>query len=630
MGGARTDNLKVLTATLRRITGSDNPHVDRALSAALPTAGAAEAGRIGEVLLARGHTEGTLGLVLEFERLPARLQASVCERVSDLFPALRQAAAMRDGPGPRHAVEIIRRGRATSLSYLLSDQLIHGPADLKREAARCLYELAMWCRTDRIPGTRPVCDGRASRYLQEVVERAVAVYDGHRQADVLLALAALTPRPVRASFELAALPRSPMADPWRRMLQSADDPNVCRALVPSLAHEPLAADACAGLRRAVAGSMLSEVLASSHLLRDAALAEALSARGRMTFRTLGDTYDRGGAAHRARGLVWFAAAVDDDPVQQVRLLDRLRADGDRFARLVALRRLIEVDLAPRSRRLGARKCIGRFCFDPESRIAMLAARHLMRVQAAELPSLMVQLTNSAHVEVRQTASRWLGPRGFEQLWDGWPRLDPERRRSVGRALMKVDAAFHVTLGRRLEGADRAGRLRALAIVAGLNQGDLFEPALLALACSRDPVIQASAASALATVRSDEARQVLLGLLDHEDGRVRANAIEALEPLDLKGDAKHLIGMIDADQNRPRANAIKAAMKLNYRDALSALSKMLGDDRKRHRISALWVVESTGLVDVASEVAEMSITDPDVQVQGRAERVVGRLIEQMEA
>ena len=146
--------------------------------------------------------------------------------------------------------------------------------------------------------------------------------------------------------------------------------------------------------------------------------------------------------------------------------------------------------------------------------------------------------------------------------------------------------------------------------------------------ARDSLIASAAVRALGSASGDEVRHTLEAALKHEDSRVRANAVEALQQHKSTAHVLELVDMAERDESRPRANAIGALIQMRTGDALGSLSRMLDDTRANQRISALWLVEHMGIIDVARQVAEMSISDGNEKVRDRAERAVRQLIQVM--
>ncbi|MEO0587537.1 MAG: HEAT repeat domain-containing protein, partial [Planctomycetota bacterium] len=106
---------------------------------------------------------------------------------------------------------------------------------------------------------------------------------------------------------------------------------------------------------------------------------------------------------------------------------------------------------------------------------------------------------------------------------------------------------------------------------------------------------------------------------------RASAVEAIARRGLTDATPRVAQIAQADDSEPRATAIAALHHTHPGSAIDALQHMLDDERRDHRDRGLWLVESMGLVEMARQVAEMSLSDPDARVRRRAEAVVAELM-----
>lgn len=598
-----------------RLHGIDDPSVDIAMAAALATAEPAAVTLMARRLLQRNHREGTLALVLQYHNLPPRVRRQIVAQADALFRPLREATERRATAGPANSIEIIRRADATRLAYLLTDLLRRGAPDAKPLAAEALLEMA----------GRPVTDPAGAAYLQSAIEEAVASFAHHQHAQVLLAAASLVPRPIPGVMAMLAVDDHAAADEMRRIVSAAEHPAIRRGLALWLTVRSLNAPALMGLRRAAAAGQMHECLAEHHLLRIAPVANALAKVELPVDLCPSDEHVTAMPVAARRGLASWYATLPLEPIVHIQRLAILHRDDDELVRLSALRGLMT--LARQGVDEGVLDAVALFCEDRSPAIARIALRELIRRHYPGLAKLLAKLVNSGHQEVRRLAGRLLGPIGFERLWEAWPVLDEQRRLAAGRALIKIDDRFHHLLADRLQ-CEGPGQLRALAMIAALNQGAFFEPALESLVRGRDEMLASAAVRAIGTAGTESAVALLEEALQHSDARVRANAVEALAAARSTTQMQKLVSMASRDEHRPRASAISALMQMKLSEALPALQRMLADTRPTHRRSALWLVDSMGLIDFAREVAEMSISDPDENVRGRADRIVHELIELM--
>lgn len=613
---------------IRRI---DDPSVDCAMAAALPTAGIHDCRLIAHALLERKHPQGMIGLVQHFHLLPDDIQQTLIDNVADLYRPMREAVQQHSRDGPGNVIEIVRRSHATQLAYLVGEQLVHGSQELRRSAAQCLLELAQWAGTDRLPQAPTNCGARAAAYLLTTIQRAVEVYESHCQTDALVAMAAMAPRPMPiacAFLTTSAAARTKALDDLRLMLHRAGSPEICRALPALLTYPTLTSDVLAGLRRTCQSPYLTHMLATVHLLHNRAATCHLANHSAEVNMMPSADYVAQLPNHRQRALIWWLTALSLPPAEQLRQLEQLTNLPDRMAKLIILRRLILLSASKQAD--AAHDAASRFCFDTDPLLARIALRHLIRCRWSQLPQLLIRLVNTAPPQVRRLAVEKLAPLGFDRLWAAWPQLDHHHRIAAGKAMIKIDANFHRHLADHLNDSDRHVQLRALSMTDELNQGDFFAPLLIALAAGQNSRIVASAVRALGTVHSPQADQALQRALKHHDSRVRANAVEAIQRTSSTQHVHQLTRMAQHEDNRPRANAINALLDMNTANAVDAINTMLDDDRTNHRISALWLVEAVGLLHVATHVAEMSIRDPDTQVRKRAAHVTKQLIQLMQS
>lgn len=610
------------------LDGIVDPTVDRAMAAALPTAGPEDLVSLANTLIQRGHPDGLLGLILHFHVLPDPLQRRIIEMSSELFRPLRQAVGHSQTQGPANTIRIVQESLATRMAYLVGEQLRHGSEQRRDLAATALLDMARRCATDPHPGRASTVDAEAAAYLTHALEEAVIRYGNHLHRTVLVAMAAMLPRPTPEAFAALADPKHPASDPMRGVMTSATEPAVRRALILLLAVPGLGPSAIDGLRQANQAERLGDAMAGWHLLHLAPVRRPLCAMRSPETLWPAPPQIKAMEEYQRRGLAAWAVTLPFDHRTTVARLKELTDHApDPATRLMALRRLLVIE---RGSGLGdpVHEAILRFTRDDDPALVRIALWHLIRRKHPDLPDVLGRLAHSPDESIRAIATRHLAPLGFTRLWEGWPKMSPERRLAAGRALIKIEPNFHRMIGDKMLPNDRESRLRALSIIHDLNQGVYYEQALVRLAQEDDERVASAAVKALGSAATDRAVAVLERALEHGDARVRANAIEALAELRPGEYTDHWQQMTENEDNRPRANAIAALMEARTGDALRALALMLEDDRPEHRQSALWLVEKRGLTDLARHVAEMSITDPDKDVQQRADRVIHDMIAMM--
>lgn len=608
----------------RRLQPITDVSVDQAMAAALPTADAAAIRLIALSLLARQQGDGIVAMVRYYDRFTADIQAQIIRRAPTWDQSLRQVAGYRLPQGPANVVRIIVAARATHLAYLVTEQLRHRPSNIRVLAGEGLLQLTRWANVSG-DGHQINCTAAAVHDIQLAVEESFRFYGSHQQPSVLLALAVLTPRPmVQPIGQLTAGRDLAAVAALRRMLAGAQEEDMRRAMLVMVQIPALAQWVLQGISVASCEGYLSDVLSCWHLLISRRVERPLQSIAQPQWLWPTDPQLAHWPARVTVGLAHWAAALPLSDHERAHKLARLTLLPDPMSRLSALRQLIAMSGSPDSDSK-VQQAISRFCGDSERQLAWIAIRYLVGCRWQGLMAMLPRLINSPHEQVAQLARELLAPLGFDRLWNGWQRMAFDQRLALGRALVKIDPVFHGQLARKLASPTRLDKLRAMSIAHGLNQGSRFEGVLLELVNHTDVKIASAAVRTLGSVQSLGVVDVLEASLSHENSRVRANAIEALQQLNSTRHVHKIVRMARDETGRPRANAIRALMRMNAGDALAALVQMLNDPKPGQRISALWVVEAMGVLDVARQVAEMSITDSDVHVKERADLVVHNLI-----
>lgn len=605
-----------LVPTLDRIV---DPLVDRSLAAALPVAEPDTQAEIVERLLDRGEPRALEDAIAAYSDLQEAAQA----RLRDALPRMaRSMRAVLQRADPTAGLRVIAEAGDPAMADLLARPLRRREPGVAERSAGVLLDLTI-AVVDR-PEPAPA---RVLRGLDETIDAAVADFSTHRQPASLLALFARLPARLRGWADLGR-PTNSALEPARRLLEQADHPAARRALLAALAEPHLAAAARTGLHACLRRGRLRDVL--HPLVGPAALADPAVRRRLASAETLREAArDAVADAFADEALdpcvaTLFALllpAVDGPPAsdwhRHPRLAHRARA-------LIATTRRPWVD-GSASFRAEDDPLTAAAMRDPDEAVARLAARAALRRHRDRVCDVATRWLNGPHPSVRRLAQARVAPQGFDWLWERWPRLPEAARRDTATALIKIDRRLHHRLAARLDQPDEAVRCRALRIIHDLNQGVFFQDRLTQLAESSSPAIASAAIRALGTAESPESAHALRDALAHPDARIRANAVEAIARRGLSDATPAVARVAREDDTEPRAQAIAALHQTHPDSAVDALHAMLADDRSAHRDRALWLIESMGLVEMARQVAEMSISDPSPAVRQRATDVVGELM-----
>lgn len=607
--------------------------IDQALSLALTHADPDELATLSDAMLERGKANGVESLVAEYHRLPPELQHKLVDQAEQFATSIRRSATRRGPTAAINALTVIEQAASTRLAYLAISLCRNSDAKVREQAGRCVVALATRATSSQKPDQPPFLDAVSAGYLVEAVEQAVVLLSKHDQTALLHAMLWLIPRPMHEAVAAIKQPEHAAAPAISTLLTTHPGHAGRRALFALVGVRPIS-DACRhALAEANANQQLVDPLELGHLLALPATRQALR-RSRQPNTLWPDARQQHLLPHRARR--WLPAYLDAliaDPQEQVVRLAPLARHTSKATRLAVMRRLLKLakptDTEHQPAADNANDTLALLTRDPEPAIARTALWHLIHVDYAGLPRILADLVNSRHATIRRVAAKRLAPLGFERYWDAWPKLDPKRRLAAGRALIKIDEGFHRHLAGRLAARDPDIRIRALVIIATLNQGTFFESILLDLCASDDPRIVASAVKALSGCTSDAAQETLRLAMQHDDTRIRANAVEAMSHTQAAANLDQLLELTQDTAQRPRANAIKALLELRAKDALPSLTRMLSDQRAPHRISALWLIDELGILQLARLVAEMSLSDKDKDVKRRASQVIQHLIEDLE-
>lgn len=625
--------------TLKRLLQIRDPAVDQAIAAALPSVSPGEQDMLARALLDRGDAMATASLIERFEQLPEKLQTELISRIGQLHGACREAARRRGTPGPRMVIDLVRRTGSCKLVYLVAEQLRTGPVELRREAARCLLHLTEQVVAQAATASEgvdqhddePASIAESRNDMQAAIEEGLLLYRHHHQPAVLLAFAMLLPGPCGKAMSALGDPRQPAVEGLRQLILDAHEPPIIGQMLRWLTVATLQPVATAALPRLCRAGKLAMVLEQGELLLLGPTRQALSKVADPSSLLPGDAELHAMPESCARWLPHWIAALPLDEATRIAQLARLGTLPHASARLAALRALMQMPLADKLNEDELQSAIALFCDDSSEAVAVAAADHLLSSSWSGLHRLLFKLNReSSHESLRTLAADHLASIGFDGLWRSWSRLSQTQRFAAGKALLKLDDRFHRLLDQRLACDDQATRIKAMDIIASLNQGALFEETLIAMARNSDEKLAASAVRALASAQSQEATFVLEASLAHGSARVRANAIEALNKQRINRSIATLRNMAASEENRPRANAIARLLHIGDAQASTRLRDMLADVQPHHRISALWAVEHEGRLESLGEVAEMFITDGDAQVRRRAGRTLKQLIGLMQS
>ncbi len=649
------------------LTSIDDATIDAALAESLPTADDQIIPRIVDTLIQRGTLTGALGLVRHYHHLPESIQASLAAQTDHLYRAIREVGSRGNTRHRLNVIDLVRHSRDTRLAYLLTDLLRHGPLAIAEDAASALHELAHWsispAHTDRQEslvtsraskglaqganepdGKKPAkeASGGASGgggtsgggtaieilQLQESIENALAFYATHQQPAVLEAILILGPRPLGRASKILNDPSHPATAMLMQLVKTPNNPIVQKMMLPLLNIPTLTEAVVQGIRFMAKQHSLHLLLDNGHLLRLPSIRQKLATLDHTKELIPSTTTLKAITPHQFKHLPHWLACICHTDAKLIQELANLRPVAPPQAQLAILGTMLTACDRHPVQEVG--HFIADYCIDSNETLTRIALRYLIRRQWDELSPLLMTQINSNYASVCKLAGDHLGPVGFENLWNSWSQLSFNQQITAGTALIKIDPSFHVHLEHKLLSHENAStQLRALSMIRTLNQGQFFEQAITQLTQNPNDRIASAAVGALGTSVSNHAVHLLEASLHHSDARVRANTIEALDQMQYNHHVDRLTEIASEDDNRPRANAIGALMGMRFDEALASLTNMLNDEQADHRTSALWLVEHLSLMEMASQIAELAVSDKNPTVRTRASQVIDHFIQAMQ-
>ena len=323
--------------------------------------------------------------------------------------------------------------------------------------------------------------------------------------------------------------------------------------------------------------------------------------------------------------------------RRMRLVTTRRAGGGVLPRAEAL-----AGLSARAQR-GLARFVGALSMKDDARAAVLEPLRGSRDPAARF--LAMRATDGASLQqYAGDADERVARSARLRLEFGAETVRSEQgsvtRVEEWRALRRDREAFVRDLRSRVLRGDRPGRIAAITRARRMRLVPEIELDLLPLlqpSPGADDHVAAAAVTALGDVQRDSARTAVRACLSHPAARVRANAVESWCRLVARGGgepAAPIVELKNDPHHRVRAGAARAC--LLHAAGGGDVSPMLGDDRPLHRLAGLWLVErvlTTGLAEsqwdaLASRVADLARSDPEVVVRERAAACGRRLLNQV--
>lgn len=637
------------------LIASENEAADDLLLEALRLGTEAEKNLALNALLRRRTTYGLIGVVSQFNDLPASSQQMVVQNVRHFHHALRECGRSRDVAASLAAMKLIALGRQGKLTYVLAEGLHAQDETVSKAACEALVALARWVHTEsrRLQANnelwtraqpefigaagesalseaqvmvRQILDERPE--IEATVARALEVHRGRFGHELMRAALLLADSPLSRTLSILSTSKHGGQTPLIRRLQQSPDSEHVDAFLLAASHQGLRSNFGAVFAHISEAPVLDALLRRTHWLKDPSLQLCMHQVTRGAWWTeseLERDLARRDAADAARVGEWIGCSGTHDVMQDA-LLEKVKGQlaGDLAGRL----RLIRV--AMRRPKAAGVQLLKSFLTDPDERLVRLAAREIVRRRPPEYENVLIQVMATCPDSVRRVISRSVGQVGFDHYWERFDRMEKSTRKTAGRAMLKVLPDGMARLQRRLRGGAPDQRLKAMQMAQELGVVDVLAPVLMQLCTDPNAKLRSRAVALLAEIKAIAPDAILDKALHDADARVRSNAIEVLEHNHRTEFIPLLAQRARSTHNRERANAIKAMARMRVGTAASQLLNMLQDERSEHRISAMWALRQIGFWQMLNQVGKIAQADPNLRARRYALTLLRTVSEMIKA
>lgn len=604
-----------LPAAFAFLSDQTNPAADAALVEVLPTLNPFAQAAALDLLVKRGHASGLANVVGRFRDYGDSLQQLIVTGVNELSAGVRVALSASSFDFRAGAIELIVRGQAVRLAYLVADAL-RTPCPRTRElAAVALYRMTVELRKriDHADSAeeRIELDSQADA-LAEALGTGLRAWEVHSQPKVLEAVLWLGERTEPAIRAKLKERRTKIAGALGGLIAGTSDPKQAGCVVRALAIPELRNYAADAISRCKELAFMEAVVAESWLLGDAEIELGCRRIRELPFvvEILHSAAETDGA--KIAAVVRLVAASSGSPAHKAeRWRDLIGIGNDEVMQAVVWR--LTCDKSESSGDL-----LAVVAARPGCSAAAMATRELRR-RRGELTALPAAGTSDAVDAAGGNAAAV-----FESYWRRFDELDALDRGEM-EAIIRCEVDELPSVVRHklacLDGLDRA---RALRVVARLELAGEVAESIYRLVSDRDATVRSLAVTMLADLPGPTTARLLGIAVNDEDARVQANAVEALDRLNDPNRVRRTESKLESASGRVRANAIHLLLAAELRAAGEALLDMLEDNSPTHRLGALWVIEQLCLRSVLPRLVEMGQGDSDARVRERAKHVAATI------
>ena len=166
--------------------------------------------------------------------------------------------------------------------------------------------------------------------------------------------------------------------------------------------------------------------------------------------------------------------------------------------------------------------------DEDALVQATAARQLRHRGIPGALTMLIELVDSPHRQVRAAARESLTEFSFKRFLGAFDMLDDEVRRSTGMLVAKIDPETLPSVRAELESPSTRRRLRGLIVATAIGLARHVEPLALALLYDDDQGVRAEAARLLGECDSETALAALHAALEDSSLAVKEAAADSLQ------------------------------------------------------------------------------------------------------
>lgn len=605
--------MRPLPAAFNHLMANRNPSVDIALSVALvdmePFAQAVAL----ELLTKRAHPASLGRLVSGFRQSRGVLRELILAHAASMSPGIQAAIGSSSPTDKLSAIELIVRGNALSLAYLLAGTLRGGTRRTREEAATAMKMLTQqWLKAVHAETSpeKMIELNNAVRHLTDALTEAVQRWELHHQPAVLEAVLWMGDRMGASLRTKLDEPHSKLSHALGNLLEDTSDPRLAGATLRALGDDSLRSAAVKVITKIQDASFWEALIEQHWLITDHSIQKGLRhvQVGPWLESVIPMVFDL--SDRQVEGAVRFFFSLGGTPERRMEYLRPLIESDHEIVRRATLWELFKEEHEV------VDNLLRNIALRSKDHLAVLAHREIRRRQRREGKVTEIQNRDSASVDpfVSDMDSCWQalssGPHAYQASMETLRKVDQE---PLIRWLKKKCAS-----------TEPFDRVRTLQLLDDLGLTVTMGDTIHRMAMDSSPVVRAAAVAMLVKLPGPTTERILRSAANDQDSRTQANALEVMDLLDIQSRQSVTKPHLESRSARVRANAVRSLLRTEMAEAVTTLLDMLGDPSPAHRISALFVLEHAPSQAMLDKVSHLVRKDPDRRVRQRAMRVLRQM------